>query len=636
MQHCASSLGNRDRSIKNGGLSSVQSALFASVIVGSCYCVPIPFISMSTSTVSPSPDALKNAVIRLAGYSQDGIQSIGAFLAQLAGSTAQEVMTYMTIPSTISGGPSIFQVHLGSGKVLHPGDEADTLVAFYQDSYDNHLGSLKDGGICFYDSDKVDEIKEERNIIHIGVPITTATIEAIGGSAKDRGKNIFVLGVLCSVYRLDREKITAIIAKKFGGKSEDILRNAMLAFDAGYMWPVHDINHMPMAPGENADEKRISTDGNTMLAHGLIAGGCRYGAGYPITPWTTIMEQLRSELPKYGGMFIQCEDELAAVSLAIGAAYSGHLAITGSSGPGLALKQEAMGYASMAELPLIVVNIQRGGPSTGMPTSVEQSDLMQAIYGSHGDAPRVVLAPCNVEDCFYTALEACRIAREYSTPVVILSDQAIATRIEAFQEPDLEQHWREPELDISERSEDFKPYPIDHITRHSPPGSRSAEGKYPVVTGLEHDEWGHPSGNPENHAAMTAKRRNKLIKLAESLPKPDFYGDEKGDILFVGWGSTYGPIREATDKLREAGHKVGSLHIRHIHPLRTDLGDIFQHYKHVVVPEMNDSGVYGMGQLATLLRAVTCNSSIRSINKTMGITFRVKEIVDEATKILAD
>lgn len=609
--------------------------LFTSVIAGSCYCVPIPFKPMSSPTVSPTKDTLKNAVIRLAGYSQDGIQSIGAFLAQLAGSTAQEVMTYMTIPSTISGGPSIFQVHLGSGKVLHPGDEADTLVAFYQDSYENHLASLKDGGICLYDSDQVQELREERGIIHIGVPFTTATIEAIGGSAKDRGKNIFVLGMICSVYRLDREKITQIIAKKFGGKSEDVLRNAMLAFDAGYTWPVHDINHMPMAPGENTGENRLSTDGNTMLALGLIAGGCRYGAGYPITPWTTIMEQLRSELPKYGGMFIQCEDELAAVSLAIGAAYSGHLAITGSSGPGLALKAEAMGYASMAELPLIVVNIQRGGPSTGMPTSVEQSDLMQAIYGSHGDAPRVVLAPRNVEDCFYTALEACRIAREYSTPVVILSDQAIATRIEAFPEPDLEKHWIEPELDTSERGADFKPYPIDRITRHSPPGSRSAEGKYPVVTGLEHDEWGHPSGNPEIHAAMTAKRRNKLIKLAESLPKSELYGDEAGDLLFVGWGSTYGPIREATDKLRQEGYKVGALQIRHIHPLRTDLADIFQPYKHVLVPEMNDSGAYGMGQLATLLRAVTCDSRIRSVNKTMGITFRVREIVDAASKILA-
>lgn len=583
---------------------------------------------------APAPQALRNAVIRLAGYSQDGIQSVGAFLAQLAGSTAQDVMTYMTIPSTISGGPSIFQVHLGSGKVLHPGDEADTLVAFYQDSYDGHLKSLRDGGICFYDSDQVTELKNERDILHIGIPFTTAAIEAIGGSAKDRGKNLFVLGMICAVYRLDRAKLVEIISRKFGGKSEDVLRNALLAFDAGYAYPVHDIRHMPFAPGENLGDKRISSDGNTMLSLGLIAGGCRFGAGYPITPWSSIMELLRSELPKYGGMFIQSEDELAAIAIALGAAYSGHLAVTGSSGPGLSLKSEALGYASMAELPLVVVNIQRGGPSTGMPTSVEQSDLLQAIYGSHGDAPRVVLAPRDVEDCFYTALEACRIAREYSTPVIILSDQAIATRIEAFAEPDLEQHWLEPALDTSPRDADFKPYPLDAITRHAPPGSKCAEGKYPVVTGLEHDEWGHPSGSPVIHEKMTAKRREKLVRLANSLPAPDFFGDEQGDLLFVGWGSTYGPIKEAADRLRAEGHKVGSLHLRHLHPLRNGLADIFRRYQHILVPEMNDCGLYGFGQLATMLRAVTCNPDIRSLNKVQGLTFRVKEIVDAAHQTL--
>tara|TARA_B110000881_G_scaffold72851_1_gene63423 strand:+ start:3203 stop:4990 length:1788 start_codon:yes stop_codon:yes gene_type:complete len=585
-------------------------------------------------TSEDSASDLRNAVIRLAGNSQDGIQSIGAFLGQLAGTTAQEVMTYMTIPSTISGGPSIFQVHLGSGEVLHPGDQADTLVTFYQHSYDGHLKTLKDGGICFYDSDEVEELKDERGIIHIGVPFTSATIEAIGGSAKSRGKNIFVLGLLCAVYQLDREKLTKIISRKFGGKSEDILRNAMLAFDAGYAWPVHDIEHMPMAPGENEGENRISTDGNTMIALGLIAGGVRFGAGYPITPWTTIMEFLRSELPKYDGMFIQCEDELAAVSLALGAAYSGHLAITGSSGPGLALKAEALGYASMAELPIVVVNIQRGGPSTGLPTSVEQSDLMQAIYGSHGDAPRIVLAPKNVEDCFYTALEACRLARAYSTPVFILSDQAIATRLEAFEEPDLEKHWQEPELDLSERGADFKPYPLEKITRHAPPGSRSSEGKYPVVTGLEHDEWGHPSGNPNNHQKMTEKRRNKLVRLAESLPTPKVHGAEDGSLLLIGWGSTYGPIKEATDRLTANGLAVGSINIRHVHPLPNGLGELFAKYDHVLVPEMNDSGMYGYGQLATLLRAKTCNPQITSLNKVQGISFRVLEITNAAEALI--
>ena len=260
---------------------------------------------------------------------------------------------------------------------------------------------------------------------------------------------------------------------------------------------------------------------------------------------------------------------------------------------------------------------------------------MQAIYGSHGDSPRVVLAPRDVEDCFYMAIEACRIAREYSTLVVILSDQAIATRIEAFPEPDLEKNWREPELDLSERPEDFKPYPLDAITRHSPPGTKAASGKYPVVTGLEHDEWGHPSGSPKMHDQMSTKRRSKLIKLGESYGDPDIYGEATGDLLIVGWGSTYGPIKEAVDRLTSEGHKVSQLAIRHIHPLNPNLGEVFAGFKHILVPEINDPGLYGFGQLATMLRATTCNPGIQSLNKIQGLTFRVKEIVTKAEEVLA-
>src|SRR4029079_16544999 len=224
--------------------------------------------------------------------------------------------------------------------------------------------------------------------------------------------------------------------------------------------------------GEAAEPNRISTDGNMMLSRGLLAAGGRYGADYPITPWSPIMETRRTELPKYGGIFVQAEDELAAVSMAIGASFAGHLAMTGSSGPGLSLKMEALGYASMAELPLIVVNVQRGGPSTGLPTSVEQSDLMHAVYGSHGDTPRFVLAPKDVEDCFYIALEAGRLAKKYSCPVIILSDQALSSRIEAFPEPDLDKHWVEPRLDLTPRGDDFRPYPLNATTQHAPPGTK--------------------------------------------------------------------------------------------------------------------------------------------------------------------
>jgi 2-oxoglutarate/2-oxoacid ferredoxin oxidoreductase subunit alpha len=591
--------------------------------------------SPSDASTRSSSDKLQDAVIRLAGNSQDGIQTVGGFLARLAGRTAQEVMTYMTIPSTISGGPSIFQVHIGSGEVLSPGDDADFLVAFYQHSYQNHISSLRDGGVCIYDTDEVEPDLTDKRFTFIGIPITTTTIEALGGSARDRGKNMFILGLLTSIFDLNREKLTAIIDRQFGKKNESVLRNAMLAFDAGYSYPISESlgRDYGIAPGTIEGEHRIATDGNQMMTCGLLAAGVRYGAGYPITPWSPIMESLRSELPKYGGLFVQGEDELAAVSIALGMAYSGHLAVTGSSGPGLSLKMEALSYAVMAELPLIVINVQRGGPSTGLPTSVEQSDLMQAIYGSHGDAPRVVLAPQDVEDCFYIALEAGRIARKYSVPVIILSDQAISSRIEAFAEPNLDEFMVEAELDIAPRDDSFKPYPLDGLTRHAPPGTPLAGGKYPVVTGLEHDEWGHPTANPELHLKMTARRRNKLIALAEEIAEPEIYGDAEGDTLLVGWGSTYGPIREAVDRMRSNGEKVGAIQIRHLNPLPNGLDKSFAKFSRVAVFELNDSGLYGYGQLATLLRARYCDPRIQSIAKTDGLGFKIREIVAGVEKL---
>lgn len=592
---------------------------------------PYPLRMSTTTTSAPVQGGtrhISDAVIRLAGNSQDGIQSIGGFLARLAGRTQQDVMTYMTIPSTISGGPSIFQVHIGSGEVLSAGDEADWLVPFYQHSYDAHIGFLKAGGICLYDSDHVTPNPEHvEKYRMVGVPMTSATVEALGGTAKDRGKNMFVLGLICALFKLDREKLTGLIAAQFGKKDESVLRNAMLAFDTGYARQVGDLEHWEFSPGDTKAEHRLVTDGNQMLVCGLLAAGVRYGAAYPITPWSSVMEALRTELPRYGGIFVQCEDELAAVSMAIGFSYSGHLAITGSSGPGLSLKMEALSYATMAEVPLIVINVQRGGPSTGLPTSVEQSDLMQAIYGSHGDSPRVVLAPNSVEDCFYIAVEACRIARKYSTPVIILSDQAISSRIEAFAEPNLDEWMTEAPLDLTPRDADWKPYPLDGDVNHAAPGTKMLGGKYPVISGLEHDEWGHPTGSPKLHTQMTARRRDKLKRLAEEIPVPEVHGDKEGDVLLVGWGSTYGPLKEATDRLRKAGKKVGALNFRHMHPMPNGLDPILDRYQNVLVVEMNDWGLYGYGQLATLLRARFCNPAIRSLCKTDGLSFTVKEII---------
>jgi len=591
-------------------------------------------LTTQTNGGTPKVASISEAVIRIAGNSQDGIQAIGGFLARLAGRSEQEVMTFMTIPSTISGGPSIFQVRIGSGEVLSAGDEADVLLAFYQHSYEDHIGSLKKGGIVLYDSDHVEAKPEwQKDYYHVGIPISGLTIEAIGGTAKDKGKNIFALGLVAKIFDLNVPKLEKLINERFGGKDSSVLNNALAAFHAGYSHSLGNVlETFKFVESQRKAGHQVVMTGNEALALGLIAAGVRFGAGYPITPWSDIMETLRRELPKYGGTFVQCEDEIASISMAIGAGYAGRLAVTGSSGPGISLKTEALGWAVMAEVPLIICDIQRGGPSTGMPTNVEQSDLNIACFGGHGDSPRVVLAPANVEDCFYSAIEAVNIARKFNVPVFILSDQAIATRIEAFPEPNLEQVCQDISPDLAPVP-DHKPYDLsaqDGVTPRVVPGTRILSGRYPIATGLEHDEFAHPTGSRKLHMQMTAKRRKTLQALGATLPTPRVYGPPEGNILLVGWGSTQGPIREAVDRARAAGDSVSSLHLKHLNPLPPGLENIFSGFNHVLVVEMNDEGLYGYGQLAGLLRARYCDPNIRGINKTDGLTWKVKEILEYA------
>jgi 2-oxoglutarate ferredoxin oxidoreductase subunit alpha len=596
-------------------------------------------IATQTQGGQPKISRISEAIIRIAGNSQDGIQAIGGFLARLAGRSEQEVMTFMTIPSTISGGPSIFQVRIGSGEVLSAGDDADVLLAFYQHSYEDHINSLKKGGIVLYDSDHVEPKAEwEKTYHHLGVPVSSLTVEAIGGTAKDKGKNIFALGLVAKMFDLNVPKLEKLIGERFGGKDVSILNNAMSAFHAGYSHSLGNVlETFKFVDSQRKTGQQVVMNGNEALAYGLIAAGVRFGAGYPITPWSDVMEILRRELPKYGGTFVQCEDEIASISMAIGASFAGRVAITGSSGPGISLKTEALGWAVMAEIPLIICDVQRGGPSTGMPTSVEQSDLNIACFGGHGDSPRVVLAPASVEDCFYIAIEAVNIARKYNVPVLILSDQAIATRIEAFTEPNLEQVCQDISPDFTPVP-DHKAYDLsapDGIAPRVVPGTRSLSGRYSIATGLEHDEFGHPTGSPKLHMQMSAKRRKKLQALGAALPTPKVYGPPEGNILLVGWGSTQGPIQEAVDRARAAGDSVSSLHIKNLNPLPPGLENIFSGFNHILVVEMNDEGLYGYGQLAGLLRARYCDPKIRGVNKTDGLTWKVKEILERAKSNVA-
>jgi 2-oxoglutarate ferredoxin oxidoreductase subunit alpha len=591
-----------------------------------------PAVTDSVESKQPGLARITEAVIRIAGNSQDGIQAIGGFLARLAGRSAQEVMTFMTIPSTISGGPSIFQVRIGSGEVLSAGDEADVLLAFYQHSYEEHIRSLKPGGIVLYDSDHVEAKTEwHKDYHHVGVPISSLTVEAIGGTAKDKGKNIFALGLVARMFDLDVPKLEALISERFAGRDASVLQNALAAFQAGYNYSVGDVlATFKFVDSRGKEHRQVVMNGNEAIAYGLIAAGVRFGAAYPITPWSDVMEILRRELPKYGGTFVQCEDEIAAISMANGASFAGQVAVTGSSGPGISLKMESLGWAVMAEVPLVVVDIQRGGPSTGLPTQVEQSDLNLACFGSHGDAPRVVLAPAEVEECFYMAIEAVNIARKYNVPVFLLSDQAIASRIEAFAEPNLEKICQDISPDLTPVA-DYKPYDLsspDGVTKRVVPGTRILSGRYPIAGGLEHDEFGHPTGSPALHMKMTAKRRKKLQSLAATLPTPKLYGPPEGNMLVVGWGSTRGPIREAVDRARAAGHSVSALHLKYLHPLPPGLENIFAGFNAIRVVEMNDEGLYGYGQLAGLLRARYCEPKILGINKTDGLTWKVKEILE--------
>jgi len=589
---------------------------------------------------SPKVSTIHEAVIRIAGDSQDGIQAIGGFLARLAGRSEQEVMTFMTIPSTISGGPSIFQVRIGSGEVLSAGDEADVLLCFYDHSYANHISSLKRGGIVLYDSDHV-KPKEELlgSYRHVGVPISSLTVEAIGGTGRDKGKNVYALGLIARMFALDVPKLEKLIQERFAGKDATIAETALTCFRSGLSHEIQGLYEtFAFQPGANVGQQQVVMSGNEALAYGIIAAGVRFGAGYPITPWSDIMELLRRELPKYGGTFVQTEDEIAAVSMAIGGSYGGRVAVTGSSGPGISLKTEALGWAVMAEMPVVVIDVQRGGPSTGMPTNVEQSDLNIACFGGHGDSPRVVLAPSSVEDCFYTAIEAVNIARKFSTPVILLTDQGIATRIEAFPMPDLEKVCQDISPDFSPVA-DHKPYDLaapDGITRHVAPGTYIASGKYPIATGLEHDELGHPTGSGKVHTQMNAKRRNKLRKLGEELPVPQVFGSPEGNVLLVGWGSSKGPIEEAVKQARQQGEGMSALHIKHLNPLPNGLEKIFEAFNHVIVVELNDEGLYGYGQLCSVLRARYSDPRIRSITKTDGLTWKVREILDRVLKLTAN
>jgi 2-oxoglutarate ferredoxin oxidoreductase subunit alpha len=402
-----------------------------------------------------------------------------------------------------------------------------------------------------------------------------------------KGKNMFVLGMLLNLYSLDPKLGRDQIALTFGKKDGKVIKVNQGLLDAGYAWAERNFDFRYRIPATRSTEPQIVVNGNTALALGVLASGMDICAMYPITPATSASHYLSDVFEKVGGIVHQAEDEIAACAFAIGASYAGKCAVTITSGPGYSLKQEGIGLAVMAEIPLVVVNVQRGGPSTGQPTKVEQGDLLTAMHGSHGDAPKVVIAACDIEDCFYTMITARKLAETFRTVVVVLSDASLATAQQPFPRPSFDPEWLAPPVDQTPVPEGAKPYDWDGMTglaRRFVPGQ--LHGTH-TVTGLAHDRASKVAYDPEINEEGLRHRSLKLAALQKTLRTPPVYGDAEGDLLVVGWGSTKGVIEEAVDRMRAEGARVSSLHLTFIQPMPSGIGAILKRFRHVVAVEQN-------------------------------------------------
>jgi 2-oxoglutarate ferredoxin oxidoreductase subunit alpha len=424
---------------------------------------------------------------------------------------------------------------------------------------------------------------------------------------------MFVLGMLCSIYSLDLELARAQIAQIFGKKESKIIASNVKLMEAGFAWAESNLDFKYRIPAQKITEPQVVVSGNTAIALGVLASGMDICAMYPITPATSASHYLSECFERVGGLVHQAEDEIAACAFAIGASYAGRCAVTITSGPGYSLKQEGIGLAVMAEIPLVIVNVQRGGPSTGQPTKVEQGDLLTSIYGSHGDAPKVVMAVSSIEDCFYSMITARKIAETFNMVVVVLSDASLSTAQQPFPRPNFSEDWLAPPIDQTPVPDGAKPYdwdPVTGIARRFVPGQ---PGGMHTITGLAHDRNSKVAYDPAINEEGLRARSLKLAALQKTLRTPPVYGAEDGDLLLVGWGSTQGVIEEAVDRLRAKGHAVSSLHLRFIQPMPSGIREVLRRFARVMTIEGNwsdrlddeliDADNRRYSQLAMMLRA---------------------------------
>jgi 2-oxoglutarate ferredoxin oxidoreductase subunit alpha len=603
-------------------------------------------------------EEIENVVIRLAGDSGDGMQLTGNQFTAVSALAGNDLATLPDFPAEIRApagtmpGVSAFQVHISSEDISHPGDQADVLVAMNPAALRSELSKISSNATVIVNTDGFGErdlakAGYEKNPLEDGtlegyhvidVPMTSLTVTAVtplGVKRRDaeRSKNFFALGLLCWMYSRDPQNVKDWINRRFA--SDELIRDAnTTAFDVGHAFgeTTEQISMTRVvAPADHPPGTYRNINGNTSLAWGMIAASQLSGlpgflGSYPITPASDILHEL-SKHAAAGIRTFQAEDEIAAATAAIGAAFAGQLAWTTTSGPGIALKGEAMGLAISLELPLVIVNIQRGGPSTGLPTKTEQSDLLQALYGRHGESPMPVIAARRPSDCFECAIEAARVAIKYRTPVMLLSDGFLANSSEPWRIPDVAdlpdlevEFATEPNHENPDGSRDFWPYLRDETTLARPwavPGTPGLEHR---IGGLEkQDGTGDISYDPENHQLMTRLRAEKVARVADDLPPPEFHGPDDADVLVVGWGSTWGTIRSAVQRLQQDGMSVAHMHLRHLNPMATQVGEILKRHRAVVVPEMN------MGQLSKVLRAEFLVDA-QSLTKVAGLPFTVGEI----------
>ena len=594
----------------------------------------------SRTSGGDAPDAARRILTRdhsveIVSDSGEGAQKCGQIFGAVSARMGNGVWTVEIIPAEVEppprsiAGASGIRIRLGDRPVTNWGDETDVVVAFNEQVLlgRHRLHSLADGATVLLENmwathpDETIRAQWEETLAEltaagyriIEVPMEERCLTVVDNAR--RGKNMFALGMLCRIFERDLDKAKEQISQAFRKKSEEVVRTNHELLDLGYAWAVENLDFQVEVPVMTTDEDMVVMNGNEAIALGAVASGMELAAMYPITPATSVSHSLGEMFQRFGGLLHQAEDEIAAAGVAIGASYAGRCAFTITSGPGLALKTEFIGLAVMTETPLVLVDVQRGGPSTGLPTKVEQSDLLAALWGQPGDAPKIVIAPATIEDCFHVMITARRLAELFRAVVFVLSDANLATGVAPFARPKPNPSWFAGPPDQTAVPSGGRPYDWDETTGRSDRFIPGRPGGMHTVTGLAHDEGSKVAYDSEINQRSSAMRARKIAAFGSTLQPPEIHGDPSGDLLLVGWGSTKGAIEEAVDRARADGLSVSSTHLTFLSPLQPGLKEMFDRFDRVMTVEINYSDEPGdpfvteenrrRGQLAQLLRSAT-------------------------------